>query len=128
MPRTATWASAYSHSIADGVVVWNTSRPAEQVALHHGMSEIARMKNHDNILELIRMIVLIWNCYCQVVGAILLLGIIFALTYHITMLFLWLSIFTFPVFWRMQKRIRFWFGLSAAIYLSGFVSLLSPDA
>jgi len=28
-----------------------------------------------------------------------------------------LSIFAIPVFWRMQKRIRFWFGLSAATYL-----------
>jgi hypothetical protein len=34
-----------------------------------------------------------------------------------------LSIFAFPLFWRMPKRIRFWFGLSAAIYLSGAIGL-----
>jgi hypothetical protein len=34
-----------------------------------------------------------------------------------------LSIFVFPVFWRMPKRIRFWFGLSAAIYLLAAIGL-----
>ena len=34
-----------------------------------------------------------------------------------------LSIFAFPVFWRMPKGIRFWFGLSAAVYLSGAIGL-----
>ena len=28
-----------------------------------------------------------------------------------------LSIFAIPVFWRLEKKIRFWFGLSAATYL-----------
>ena len=34
-----------------------------------------------------------------------------------------LSIFMIPVFWRMQKRIRFWFGLSAATYLFATIGL-----
>jgi len=34
-----------------------------------------------------------------------------------------LSIFAIPVFWRMQKRIRFWFGLSAATYLFATIGL-----
>ena len=34
-----------------------------------------------------------------------------------------LSIFTIPVFWRMQKKIRFWFGLSAATYLFATIGL-----
>ncbi len=34
-----------------------------------------------------------------------------------------LSIFTIPVFLRMQKRIRFWFGLSAATYLFATIGL-----
>ena len=34
-----------------------------------------------------------------------------------------LSIVTIPVFWRMQKRIRFYFGLSAAIYLFAAIGL-----
>ena len=34
-----------------------------------------------------------------------------------------LSIFAIPVFLRMQKRIRFWFGLSAAIYLFATIGL-----
>jgi len=34
-----------------------------------------------------------------------------------------LSIFAIPVFWRMQKRIRFWFGLSAATYLVATIGL-----
>ena len=34
-----------------------------------------------------------------------------------------LSIFVAPVFWRMQKRIRFWFGLAAAIYLFAVIGL-----
>ena len=34
-----------------------------------------------------------------------------------------LSIFVFPVFWRMQKRIRFWFGLSAVVYLFAAIGL-----
>ena len=34
-----------------------------------------------------------------------------------------LSVFAIPVFWRMQKRIRFWFGLSAAIYLFAAIGL-----
>ena len=33
------------------------------------------------------------------------------------------SIFAIPVFWRMQKRIRFWFGLSAATYLVATIGL-----
>ena len=34
-----------------------------------------------------------------------------------------LSIVAIPVFWRMQKRIRFWFGLSAATYLVATIGL-----
>ena len=34
-----------------------------------------------------------------------------------------LSIFAIPVFWRMQKRIRFWFGLSAATFLFATIGL-----
>ena len=34
-----------------------------------------------------------------------------------------LSIFAIPVFWRMQKKIRFWFGLAAAIYLFAAIGL-----
>jgi hypothetical protein len=34
-----------------------------------------------------------------------------------------LSIFAIPVFWRMQKRIRFWFGLSAATYLFATIGI-----
>ena len=34
-----------------------------------------------------------------------------------------LSIFAIPVFWRMQKRIRFWFGLSAVTYLVATIGL-----
>ena len=34
-----------------------------------------------------------------------------------------LAIVTIPVFWRMQKRIRFYFGLSAAIYLFAAIGL-----
>ena len=34
-----------------------------------------------------------------------------------------LSIFAIPVFWRMPKRIRFWFGLSAVIYLFATIGL-----
>jgi hypothetical protein len=34
-----------------------------------------------------------------------------------------LAIFAIPVFWRMQKRIRFWFGLSAVIYLFAVIGL-----
>ena len=34
-----------------------------------------------------------------------------------------LSIFAIPVFLRMQKRIRFWFGLSAATYLFATIGL-----
>ncbi len=34
-----------------------------------------------------------------------------------------LSIFAIPIFWRMQKRIRFWFGLSAATYLVATIGL-----
>ena len=34
-----------------------------------------------------------------------------------------LAIFAIPIFWRMQKRIRFWFGLSAAIYLFAAIGL-----
>jgi F0F1-type ATP synthase membrane subunit c/vacuolar-type H+-ATPase subunit K len=34
-----------------------------------------------------------------------------------------LSIFAIPVFWRMQKKIRFWFGLSAATYLFATIGL-----
>ena len=34
-----------------------------------------------------------------------------------------LSIFMIPVFWRMQKRIRFWFILSAATYLFAAIGL-----
>jgi hypothetical protein len=34
-----------------------------------------------------------------------------------------LSIFAAPVFWRMQKRIRFWFGLSAAIFLFAAIGM-----
>jgi hypothetical protein len=34
-----------------------------------------------------------------------------------------LSVFAIPVFWRMQKRIRFWFGLSAAVYLFAALGL-----
>ena len=34
-----------------------------------------------------------------------------------------LSIFMIPVFLRMQKRLRFWFGLSAAIYLFATIGL-----
>ena len=34
-----------------------------------------------------------------------------------------LSIFVIPVFWRMQKRFRFWFGLSAATYLFATIGL-----
>lgn len=34
-----------------------------------------------------------------------------------------LSIFVIPVFWRMQKKIRFWFGLSAVIYLFATIGL-----
>ena len=34
-----------------------------------------------------------------------------------------LAICTFPIFWRLPKRIRFWFGLSAAIYLLGVIGL-----
>jgi len=34
-----------------------------------------------------------------------------------------LSIFVAPVFWRMQKRIRFWFGLAAVIYLFAVIGL-----
>ena len=33
------------------------------------------------------------------------------------------SIFAIPVFWRMQKKIRFWFGLSAATYLFATIGL-----
>ena len=34
-----------------------------------------------------------------------------------------LAIIAIPVFWRMQKRIRFWFGLSAATYLVATIGL-----
>jgi len=34
-----------------------------------------------------------------------------------------LAIFTIPIFWRMQKKIRFWFGLSAATYLFAAIGL-----
>jgi hypothetical protein len=34
-----------------------------------------------------------------------------------------LAIIAAPVFWRMQKRIRFWFGLSAAVYLFATIGL-----
>jgi hypothetical protein len=34
-----------------------------------------------------------------------------------------LAIVAIPVFWRMQKRIRFWFGLSAATYLFATIGL-----
>jgi len=34
-----------------------------------------------------------------------------------------LAIFAIPIFWRMQKRIRFWFGLSAATYLFAAIGL-----
>jgi hypothetical protein len=34
-----------------------------------------------------------------------------------------LAIVAIPVFWRMQKRIRFWFGLSAATYLVATIGL-----
>jgi hypothetical protein len=34
-----------------------------------------------------------------------------------------LSIVAIPVFWRMQKRIRFWFGLSAITYLFATIGL-----
>ena len=34
-----------------------------------------------------------------------------------------LAIVAIPVFWRMPKRIRFWFGLSAAIYLFAAIGL-----
>jgi hypothetical protein len=34
-----------------------------------------------------------------------------------------LSIFAIPVFWRMQKKIRFWFGLAAADYLFAAIGL-----
>jgi hypothetical protein len=34
-----------------------------------------------------------------------------------------LAIVAIPVFWRMQKRIRFWFGLSAATYLFAAIGL-----
>ena len=34
-----------------------------------------------------------------------------------------LAICTFPTFWRLPKKIRFWFGLSAAIYLLGVIGL-----
>jgi hypothetical protein len=34
-----------------------------------------------------------------------------------------LSIFAIPVFWRMQKKIRFWFGLSATTYLFATIGL-----
>ena len=34
-----------------------------------------------------------------------------------------LAIVAIPVFWRMQKRIRFWFGLSAATYLFAAIGM-----
>ncbi len=34
-----------------------------------------------------------------------------------------LSIFMIPVFWRMEKKTRFWFGLSAAVYLFATIGL-----
>jgi hypothetical protein len=34
-----------------------------------------------------------------------------------------LSFFVIPVFWRLGKRFRFWFGLSAATYLAGAVGV-----
>lgn len=34
-----------------------------------------------------------------------------------------LSIVTIPVFWRMHKKIRFWFGLSAAVYLFAAIGM-----
>jgi hypothetical protein len=34
-----------------------------------------------------------------------------------------LGAFWFPVFWRMQKKLQLWFGLSAAVYLAGVIGL-----
>lgn len=34
-----------------------------------------------------------------------------------------LSVLFFPMWWRLNKRVRLWLGLSAAIYLGGAVGL-----
>ena len=92
----AAWSQAQGFSTGDGVVVWNASHPAGQVTLHRSLDDVVRMQARDRFQEIIAMLLFIWNCYCQVVGAVVMLAFILALTYHSMMLALYIMKALFP--------------------------------